>query len=65
MSRGVETSCSPPASGGRPWTERKRVSLIPSSAARAFMRSTIASQDPATCSAMATAASFALWIMSA
>ena len=38
---------------------------MPSAAARAFMRSTIASHEPAACSATATAASFALWTMSA
>ena len=65
MSRGEETSKYGSDFSVSPCTVRKRVAVIPSSRARRFMRSTIASHEPAACSASATAASFALWIISA
>ena len=51
--------------GGRPCTKWNSVSFIPSSCARWFISTTKASSLPATCSASATAASLADWIVSA
>ena len=57
MSRGVETSGSCPAPGGRPCTEWKTVFDMPSAAAFSFISSVNPSFVPATWIASATAAS--------
>ena len=54
-----------PLDGGRPWTDENSVSFMPRAFAFSFMRSTKLPLDPATCSLMAWAASFADAISSA
>jgi len=64
-SRGVVTSGRCPFPGGRPCGDWKLVVSIPSSRAFWFISFTNPSRVPATCSAIASAASFADWIISA